>query len=122
MRLHPEAFTPRDDSTTTAVLAKRQAKPKKAQKGKPKAAKPVKPTPSAKKVLTEDECKSYAKECKSTYQDTFVAWSFLADIELAAMRVPLVDRFNMSEAFMAELTGAAPEQTVRRAIAMCSPM
>jgi len=86
MREHPDGFRMKDSHNK---LAKRQAK-----------------------KLSEDECKSYAKECKSTYQDTFVAWSFLTDMDLAETRLPLIDRFNMSEAFAKEITGATGKDDV----------
>lgn len=64
------------------------------------------------KQLTEEECKSYAKECKSTYKDTFVAWRFLTNIEKARDRLSIVDRFNMTEAFAREKAGVQSDDDV----------
>lgn len=91
MEQHPDAFKARDPATHE----KRQ---------KPKV-----------KVPSVEECKSYAKECRSTYHDTFVAWSFLTDMSLVETKLPVVDRFNMSEAYAKELTGATgPDDVVSR--------
>ena len=89
MRQHPTAFKARDPT----AHEKRQRPPVIA--------------PSV------EECKSYAKECRFTYHDTFVAWSFLTDMSLVETKVPVVDRFNMSEAYAKELTGATgPDDVV----------
>jgi len=55
--------------------------------------------------LTEEQCKSYSKECQSTYQDTFISWDFLTDLKLAEKYIKIVDRWNMTREHMLELTG-----------------
>ncbi|GAA95578.1 uncharacterized protein L969DRAFT_58563 [Mixia osmundae IAM 14324] len=54
--------------------------------------------------LTAEECKSYAKECKSTYKNTFISWDFLADLYKAERDIRLVDRFDVRLEHLFELT------------------
>jgi hypothetical protein len=96
--MHDKAFTPKD------ALAKRQ--------DANNATEAV--------HMTVDECKSYAKECRATYQDTFVAWDFLVDLKVPERLVRLVDRFNMSREYLHELVGATKEEDVVRAVARSS--
>ncbi|GAA5969176.1 hypothetical protein JCM11641_007499 [Rhodosporidiobolus odoratus] len=55
-------------------------------------------------------CKSYSPECRFTYQDTFLAWDFLVDLDRAkAVGVEVVDRWDIREKALEELLGVGPE-------------
>lgn len=82
---------------------------------------PQQPQDSSSNSLTAEDCKSYAKECRGTYQDTFVAWRFLTNLEVAAQRVPIVDRFNMTEAYARELSGAESDDDIVRCLLIRAP-
>ncbi|GAA5834842.1 hypothetical protein JCM11251_002040 [Rhodosporidiobolus azoricus] len=61
-------------------------------------------------------CKSYSVECKWTYNDTFLAWDFLVDIERAReVGVEVVDRWDMREKAVEELLGVKAEDVVSSA-------
>ncbi|GAA5897373.1 hypothetical protein JCM6882_001870 [Rhodosporidiobolus microsporus] len=55
-------------------------------------------------------CKSYSVECRWTYNDTFLAWDFLVDIDRAReVGVNVVDRWDMREKAVEELLGVKTE-------------
>ncbi|KAK4698619.1 hypothetical protein P7C70_g7655, partial [Phenoliferia sp. Uapishka_3] len=65
--------------------------------------------------LTEKECKSYSPECRHTYKDTFLAWSFLVDLERVEKGergeggVGVVDRWDIRERAVEGLLGVQPD-------------
>jgi hypothetical protein len=98
MRIHRKSFTPKKGLSWRKVKRQETA-----------AA-----APSATHALTAEECKSYAKECKGTYQDTFLSWDFLVDLKLAGRYVKLVDRFNMTREYLHNLVDVKkPSDVVR---------
>ncbi|GAA5859674.1 hypothetical protein JCM8547_006188 [Rhodosporidiobolus lusitaniae] len=60
--------------------------------------------------LDASNCKSYSPECRFTYQDTFLAWDFLVDVDRARdVGVVVVDRWDMRERAVQELLGLEDE-------------
>lgn len=67
--------------------------------------------------LDASSCKSYSAECRFTYQDTFLAWDFLVDIDRATeVGVNVVDRWDMREKAVEGLLGIGPEEVVRSSL------
>lgn len=44
--------------------------------------------------LTAKDCKSYSAECRHTYIDSFLSWSFLVDLDKAQREVSVFDRWG----------------------------
>ncbi|KAK4698576.1 hypothetical protein P7C70_g7697, partial [Phenoliferia sp. Uapishka_3] len=59
--------------------------------------------------LTAADCKSYKKECRHTYSDTFLSWEFLTDLSKVDGTVKLVDRWDIRERVLEGLLNVEPE-------------
>lgn len=62
--------------------------------------------------LTSEECKSYSAECRHTYQDTFLAWDFLANLDQLDGVVKVVDRWDMREKSLLNLLAVEEDDIV----------
>lgn len=60
-----------------------------------------------------EDCKSYSAECRHTYKDTFLAWDFLADLDVLGESVQVVDRWDMREKSLPGLLGVEEDDIVR---------
>jgi hypothetical protein len=63
--------------------------------------------------LDASQCKSYSPECRFTYQDTFLSWDSLVDIDrVKEVGVDVVDRWDLREKALEGLLGIKPEDVV----------